>query len=354
MQSFNYQINGLRGFSVLLVFFHHVQTNAFIAGFMIDTKKSPLLVWILDHGQYGVELFLMISGYLAIASLIRHDNVSRFLLDRFIRIYPVFLCLHILIFSVGPFINYKFLADISFRDWFFHFFSNITFLPGIFQLPCAQVVAWYLSYVVFFYLATAFCYFVRSRLGRYPAIVIIFLISTPILFLHPRASFFLIGVIVFFKGRDFVRAFKKFNFPIIWLVIFFFTWNFPGNYGSKLTVDWIWSNPYPPGIIAIFAGLLAFTFIVNDKGLVSKILCNRFFQFLGNISYSFYLFHTLCMFGVRGGINGLVESKVIGQYKAIIVFTIISFILSLIVSFASYKIIEQGISSRVKKFMVRT
>lgn len=348
MQSFNYPINGLRGFAILLVFLHHVQTNAFAAGFMINIKKAPVLVWVLDNGQYAVELFFMISGYLSIASLIRNNNISRFILNRCIRIYPVFLCLHILVFTVGPFINYKFLADITFWEWLFHFFTNIIFLPGIIQLPHAQVVAWYLSYEALFYLVAALSCFVSFRLSRYSTIIFIICISMPIIFLYPRTSFFLIGVIAFYKGGDFARKFRIFNFPLIWFLIFFLTWNLPGPNGTELTNKWIWSNPYPPGIIALFAGFSAFSFIVNANGFFSKILCNRFFQFLGNISYSFYLFHTLFMFGVRGSINKLVVSWEINQYIAIIIFAVISFILATIASFISYRLIEQGISRRLK------
>ncbi len=347
-QGFNYPINGLRGFAILLVFLHHVQTNAFAAGFMINIKKAPVLVWILDNGQYSVELFFMISGFLTTASLIRNNNIYRFVLNRCIRIYPVFLCLHVLVFTVGPFINYKFLADTSFWDWFFHFFTNVIFLPGIFQLPRAQVVAWYLSYEALFYLVAALSCFISIRLSRYYAIVFIVCISIPIMYLYPRTSFFLIGVIVLYKGEDFVRKFRILNFPLIWLFIFFFAWNLPGPNGTELTNKWVWSNPYPPGLIALFAGFLAFTFIVNAEGFFSKVLCNRFFQFFGNISYSFYLFHTLLMFVVRGSINKLVVSGAIGQHIAIIIFAIISFILACIVSLISYRLIEQGLSRKLK------
>ena len=53
-------------------------------------------------GGHGVELFFMISGFLIPASLVRHASVGKFFYDRALRILPVFVVLHLVLFVAGP------------------------------------------------------------------------------------------------------------------------------------------------------------------------------------------------------------------------------------------------------------
>jgi len=86
----NLQIHGLRGLAALLVFIYHAYGMPLIGGFWPAGISSAIAAPFLA-GQLGVEIFFVISGYLITASLIRHDNVPRFLLDRAIRIHPAFI-----------------------------------------------------------------------------------------------------------------------------------------------------------------------------------------------------------------------------------------------------------------------
>ena len=106
-------------------------------------------------GRHGVELFFTISGYLISGSLVRHGKAKTFLIDRAVRIYPVFLVIHVIVFLTGPLIGYKWMVGLTPVQWTFDFISNALFLPGIFNLPLAQLSAWSLSYEALFYLITA-------------------------------------------------------------------------------------------------------------------------------------------------------------------------------------------------------
>ena len=88
----------------------------------------------------------MISGYVINASLLRHGDVVSFAIDRVARIYPVFLAVHLGIFTVGPLIGYKFFHGLGLIEWAYQFASNVLFLLGVFNLPLAQIVAWSLIY----------------------------------------------------------------------------------------------------------------------------------------------------------------------------------------------------------------
>src|SRR6185503_6263585 len=91
-------------------------------------------------------------GYVIFGALCREPSMARFLIKRGQRIYPTFLVPHLLWFTLGPALGVGWLAQTDTLGWLAHFLSNLIFLPGVFDLPIAQGVAWTLSYEVTFYL----------------------------------------------------------------------------------------------------------------------------------------------------------------------------------------------------------
>lgn len=82
---YNKSINGLRGLCALFVFIVHA------IGIAIGSKLVAIqkVYWNkLDAlAATGVNIFFVISGYLILQSLVKHNNLSKFLENRFIRIY---------------------------------------------------------------------------------------------------------------------------------------------------------------------------------------------------------------------------------------------------------------------------
>src|SRR5262249_55853133 len=125
--------------------------------------------------QYGVELFFMISGYVILASLLRHDSLRAFFADRLLRIYPAFLLPIVLVFLTGPFMRWGFFAGIGVGDYLADFLGNLLFLPTIFPVPLAHWAAWSLSYEWAFYLAAALLVFLgRRALVSWPVVLAVF------------------------------------------------------------------------------------------------------------------------------------------------------------------------------------
>ncbi|MFZ5261368.1 acyltransferase family protein, partial [Enterobacter bugandensis] len=79
------------------------------------------------------------------------------------------------------------------------------------------------------------------------------------------------------------------------------------------------------------------------SGTLSRILRAKAFQFLGMISYSFYLWHTLIMVGTKKIFRHLVGP--LSEWGAIMVFFALSFGLTTIVAWGSYKVFEQFTSN---------
>src|SRR5438552_18148945 len=82
---FNPYVHGAHGLFAAAIFVYHVVNSR------LDTW--PILqTWIADFllrtTEYGVELFVCISGYVITATLRRARSPASFLEDRAIRIYP--------------------------------------------------------------------------------------------------------------------------------------------------------------------------------------------------------------------------------------------------------------------------
>lgn len=181
----NLAINGLRGLLALAVVLYHGYTGMTTSHYL---KEIPF-AQIEYVGPFAVNIFFIISGYLILQSLIRSGNVRRFILHRVLRIYPVFLVIHLFIFTVGPIIHYEWLADLTLTEYILHFVSNLFMLPGIFDLPAAQIVAWSLSFEFAYYIVISVFYFgarATSKLMKFlcltPATVYYVYISSK--FLH--------------------------------------------------------------------------------------------------------------------------------------------------------------------------
>lgn len=130
--------------------------GALITGGLVDPcGVAARWEWLFALGHRGVELFFLISGYLIAGSLVRHGDATRFLVQRLVRIYPAFLVPHLLIFMVGPWVGYGWMAEVDLLGWVAHFFSNLLLLPGLFPLPIANIVAWTLSLEMAFYFLAA-------------------------------------------------------------------------------------------------------------------------------------------------------------------------------------------------------
>jgi peptidoglycan/LPS O-acetylase OafA/YrhL len=143
-------VQGMRGISALSVLVVHIYLMALHGGFF-----PPVPAWVaaaLSTFGNGVALFFIISGFVIPASLFRHGNVTRFMIDRVLRIMPVFLAIHFLVFALGPLIGYKWLEGIGAAEYWKLFLTNMTFTALPLGLPLAQQNSWTLTYEWGFYL----------------------------------------------------------------------------------------------------------------------------------------------------------------------------------------------------------
>lgn len=329
-KALNRQIHGLRGFSALAVYVFHVYGMASLWGFW-PAALAPV-DWFFAAGRHGVEIFFAISGYLITASLIRHQNVRAFLIDRCIRIYPVFLAIHLIVFIVGPVIGYKWLAGIGPLDWVVAFVSNALFLPGMFDLPLAQLNAATLSYEAAFYLFAAAVFLASRRFGKRPTMLAVAIFLVPFFVFYHKTIFFLVGALVHFivaGGRARIPAlFRMLSLPALILCL------------GLLTA----SEDGPRYYLIHLAALPAFVFfwsVVDGRCALSAILRSRPLQYLGTVSYSFYLWSPVVTYPMKILVLRLFPDRS-HDLPVFALFGLAGLALSLAVAEASYRILEDG------------
>lgn len=323
----NYSMQGLRGFSALIVVIDHIYQMAYKGGFFHYRGDTGL-------GYIGVDLFFMISGFLIIQSLIKHGEVNVFLKNRVIRVFPVFLFLHFSIFLAGPIAHYEWFGDVSVSKYIFNFFSNLFLLPGMFDLQIAQKNAWSLSYEFAFYLMACALYLILNKVKNASIkgmLTALFVLSTlAIMYIHPRVCFFIAGVLVFFlikKVKVKYNKFYLFNGTILLLLLYISL-----------------SNMY----LAFVFGVLFFFTIAREEGVFSSFLKTRVMQFFGDISYSFYLWHPFALFPFKV-IFSRYGYLISNEYLRIFIFGVLGFTVTTIVSYLSYKYIEVWFTNKYLK-----
>ena len=318
---FRNDIQGLRAIAFLLVFIFHLNNHWLSGGFL------------------GVDLFFVISGYLMTTITINDIEKNKFSFitffeKRFKRILPAYLFFLLIISILGSFVFiytdiYKLRLSVIKA---IKFISNLYFSTGdsYFGAKLSEnplLHTWSLSIEMQFYLILPFVlvFFKKHLLPIFVTLIIIVTAySTYEIFftnnqqkiyfsLISRIPEFLIGSvysIVFKNGLDFSR--QKNN--IIAICSFFYTEETPF-----------------PGILALIPCIAGANILVLKNNTISDILSNKVLVYIGELSYSLYLWHWGIIALIRY-INGVYELT-----PTEVIFIIIS---TFAISWFSYNFLE--------------
>ena len=367
-------IDGLRAISILGVVFFHFKFDFFSGGYL------------------GVDIFIVISGYLITSFIfnrlkIKKFNLKEFLIRRSKRLLPtffvvLFLCFIFSFFIFLPLELIKFsksLISATFLSSNFFFWLSSGYWDESNSNPLLHT--WSLSlewqfYFIFSILSVFIWHLARKKISILVHLIffIIFLVSIvlAITFLDRSMSFFLlpfriyeflIGSFVYFiiDKKNLIIEKNKNLLSILAVVIIIY---------SFFVFD---SNSNVPGYIALLPCLSTALLIYISNSIVHKFLKNKILVYLGLISYSLYLYHwpilifyswlniveinfitklSLILFSIAiSSVNyHFLEKPIRFNFKVSITLRYLFVLLIIIIiSFASLTILKNGYPERISK-----
>lgn len=289
-------MEGLRGFAVLLVFFVHYVSliEPWIA------QQSDLLAFAKALGRVGnggVDLFFVLSGYLIYGSLMsRYQRLLPFLARRIQRIYPAFTAT----FAVYIVLSLLFPAENKIPspagDGAIYLLQNFLLLPGLLPIQPMITVAWSLSYEMFYYLAVPLLIAAlklreRSsawRVALFLLIAVSFAAFTAINGGPVRLLMFISGILLF-EALNHSQLRASSTTGLVALVIGLLSLLLPIAEPAGMAVK--------IGILCVALFVLCLACFSAPTAQLPLVFSWTPLRWLGNMSYSYYLFHGLALHG---------------------------------------------------------
>lgn len=340
-------MEGLRGLAVFLVFLSHygVLMRPWVTD---DPRLLKLIPGLMNLGGSGVDLFFLLSGFLIYGSLIRREQpFMPYFKRRLARLYPAFavvFALYVALSFAKPELS-KIPAGVL--PGLGYLGLNFAMLPGIVPVEPMITVAWSLSYEIAYYLAIPAAIAVLGLRDWKPA---------------GRVALF-IGLFAIAIG-----AFGALGGPVRMITFL----------GGVLLYEHIARRPgQGPGsalaLGALLVGLLSTQFETTDKltyvlrvallcalfylacwasfgnptGRFARALCTTPLRWLGNMSYSYYLIHSLAIHGALLGLGRVVPKEIQGP-GFFFAFLPVMFAWTLVPSALLYLLVERRYSLQLK------
>lgn len=265
-------INSLRGIAALSVVFYHFICKT------VDYIESEYMLDIFHYGQKGVQLFFIISGIVIPLSMINSNyklkNFGKFITKRFVRIEPPYL----VAVAIGIFYLYirnliPGTVDVDISPGIVEILLHIGYLVPFFEsADWINPVFWTLAVEFQYYLALAL-FIPLAISGKIIYRITFYLIFLAAIFLPVSmafvpfwAAYFMVGIVYAFYIKNLIG---KYELSILYCL---------------LSVLIYWHHGIVDlGIAAGAIGLIHF--LPNFKSGLTL--------FLGKISYSLYLLHSI-------------------------------------------------------------
>ncbi|MGB0839550.1 MAG: acyltransferase family protein [Chitinophagales bacterium] len=316
----------LRGFAALGVVLFHFSNST------LPTIKPNYLTDIFFYGQYGVQVFFVISGFIIPYSMFRSgyqiNNYFRSLGRRFVRICPpsyVSILLSFALYFAAILIVKR---PINGMEWpgfsFTAIFGNLTYTVPYLDTTWFNPVFWTLAIEFQFYFLIGFLLPLlvsqRKELIFLSLCALLALSFIDLEWFFRYASFFVLGICLFLKRT------KRLPLPYI----------------HGLIVLSLLCCGYTRGLVELTAGILAFTLI-----WVNANIDWRWTNFLGKISYSLYITHSVVGLAAEIVLKRIVDIHIypIGKIVMLFVYT------GICIAFAAlfFKLVEQPFIRYSKK-----
>ncbi len=333
---FNPYVHGARGlFAAQILVFHLLGAD----WPFYPAAWSPggrLLTRIME---YGVELFFCVSGYVMVQALARAPGPWSFLRDRAVRIMPLLWINVAASLVLGMLSSTRSIWSLPAPEIAALGVANMLALPGIFPIATFNPATWSLSYEMLFY---ALCALWLGAGGKGRAAL--GLAAIALLLFYPRALPFVIGLLV---GLD--RGGGKGGLtarPGLAVGLFLVAWatiqalSADGTLLIDTTLlDWLGDPRVVLAAVALVCLRFGFQGLVDGAGRFGRFLISRPMQFLGTISYSFYLWQNAAIGAARRILRWLVVDDPTHPL-VMAAFPVLATAILLLIAIASHRLIE--------------
>jgi peptidoglycan/LPS O-acetylase OafA/YrhL len=294
------------------------------------------LPWTVKHfnfGLAGVLAFFLVSGFIIPTSIERYNSISRFWMGRLFRLFPLYLASLIVILVLG-YSRVVILPPAFYLHPVRSVLTNLTMMQGFLGSPSAIGVYWTLAYEMLFYILCSILFVAgilkKSTLWAWIATGV-FLFSNlccALLFHRALSAAKAAFIVTAFIGTLFFRNFSgKVTSRTLYSLTPFVLLAFGVSFWLRFSIYPQASDPnqftFQSEILAFILGysLFCVAFVLRDHEVPKPLI------WLGRISYSVYLVHTLVL-------------PAVGHYLSGTVGIITFFAATLCVSEVTYRFIE--------------
>jgi len=342
-------LTGLGFFAAFYVFIFHIDLRLPL------TVLGKTISYVIAQGAVGVNVFFILSGFILFYNY--HDkkvNFVEFILKRLAKIYPVYLAGFVVCFLVVEFMHIK--VDNFFEVMMMNLLLVQSYLPK-FSMQWYGGGSWSISTEFFFYLCFPLLLNFILKLSKTQIFIFLFLsffcsVFTGILlnlkmidfqlsysFPPSRIWEFIIGMLT----AALVVKHKVTINNLLILAVAIFSIYYYYYIGYKLLGYVIQNIILVPLMITILIS------VSTRKKHVLSFLGNRFFEYLGKVSYSFYIVQIPIMILLEKNIGFKI-------YNTSITFSLI-FFTNLLGAIILYHIIEsplhQFLNKKIKHIFVK-
>lgn len=270
------EIDALRGLAALAVVLFHYTTRYEKRFGEVSGGFSE----IFSLGEYGVQLFFIISGFVIYMSILKVKSVSDFAIKRSFRLYPAYIFAVVLTFTVVS------LASISqLKIDIIPALINLTMFQDFLGAPRVDGVYWTLRVEMTFYILMAFLLFFKVEKKVMPIVISWLVFSVFIQLVHNSVDTHMTALI-----REFSIA--SFSHLFIIGIMFYCIW----QHGNQLKYHAVIASciAYDLTFMSIENALITLCFVATFYLVINnklQFLGSRFLVFFGTISYPLYLIH---------------------------------------------------------------
>jgi peptidoglycan/LPS O-acetylase OafA/YrhL len=366
-------LNGLRFWAAFFVILHHVEQFKLWQG-MPNLFRNNFFESI---GHQGVSLFFVLSGFLITFLLLaeyektHHIAIKNFYIRRILRIWPLYYLIMVLgLFVLPLFITIGPVAQLN-EHFTLKVLLFLFMLPNVLRVTEAPIVganqSWSVGveeqfYIIWPLLIRTF----RKVLLKFLIIFIVLKFSVTIFMaisldqLLPPDYKYMMYLRTIQRFWDLLQI-EQMSFGAIGAYVYFYKkekilnaiYHPMAQIFMAVGIVFILTVKFKFIGQTLFDALLFTILIINistNKNFILK-LENKYYSYLGNISYGIYMFHTVCIAIVMT----LLQKAHLDEGNSILFNTLLyslSIILTIIVSSLSYKYYESFFLGLKEKFMI--